>query len=77
MNKLRARTIFSDATCTVTAIERLTLRSGTLGRGLFVSGSLRPTAVIVKLGERIYALDMAAQAVDPDCVELPAGFDLE
>jgi len=77
MTRLRARTVFSDDTLTVTAIEKLALRSDTFERGCFFSGSLRPVAVIVKLPDRTYALDMAAQALDLDHVELPAGFDLE
>lgn len=77
MTRLRARTVFSDDTVTVTAVEKLALRSGTLRRGSFFCGSLRPVAVIVKLPDRTYALDMAAQALDLDHAELPAGFDLE
>ncbi|MGB5331206.1 MAG: hypothetical protein WBM80_04930 [Woeseiaceae bacterium] len=77
MTRLRARTVFCDDTLTVTAVEKLALRSGTLERGCFFCGSLRPVAVIVKLPDRTYALDMAAQGLDLDHVELPAGFDLE
>jgi dihydrodipicolinate reductase len=77
MTTLRARTVFSDDTLTVTAVEKLALRSDTFERGRFLSGSLRPVAVIVKLPDRTYALDMAAQELDLDHVELPPGFDLE
>ncbi|MGB5257934.1 MAG: hypothetical protein WBN44_11820 [Woeseiaceae bacterium] len=77
MTGLRARTVFSDQKLTVTAIEKLALSSDTFGRGGLLSGSLRPIAVIVKLPDRTYALDMAAQELDLDDVELPAGFDLE
>lgn len=77
MTRLRARTVFSNDTITVTAIEKLALRSDIIERGCLFSGSLRPVAVIVKLADRTYALDMAAQGLDLDDVELPAGFDLE
>jgi hypothetical protein len=77
MTRLRARTVFSDDTITVTAVEKLALRSDILERGCFFSGSLWPVAVIVKLADRTYALDMAAQGLDLDDVELPAGFELE
>lgn len=77
MTKLRARTVFSDDTVTVTAVEKLALQSDRLNRGCFMSGSLQPVAVIVKTPDRTYALDMAAQLLDLDQVELPAGFDLE
>jgi hypothetical protein len=77
MTRLRARTVFSDDAVTVTAVEKLALHSDTLGRVCFLSASLRPTAVIVQLPDRSYALDMAAQPLDLDEVELPAGFNLE
>jgi dihydrodipicolinate reductase len=77
MTKLRARTVFSDDTLTVTAVEKLALQSDRLNRRCFLSGSLQPVAVIVKTPDRTYALDMAAQLLDLDQVELPAGFDLE
>jgi hypothetical protein len=77
MTRLRARTVFSDDKFTVTAVEKLALRSDALGRGRFFSGSLRPIAVIVRLPDRTYTLDLAAQGLDLDHVELPAGLDLE
>ena len=77
MTRLRARTVFSDDTVTVTAVEKLALQSDRLNRGCFMSGSLQPVAVIVKTPDETYALDMAAQPLDLDQVELPAGFDLK
>ena len=77
MTRLRARTVFSDDTLTVTAVEKLALQSDTLECVCFLSGSLQPVAVIVKTPDKVFALDMAAQPLDLDQVELPTGFDLE
>jgi len=77
MDRLRAKTVFSDDTLTVTAIEKLELRTDTLNRRRFLFGSLQPIAVIVTAPHETYALDMAAQPVGLDEVELPADFDLE
>ena len=40
-----------------------------------MTGSVKPIAVIVKEPGRTYALDMAAQPVDIDRMELPADFE--
>jgi dihydrodipicolinate reductase len=77
MTRLRARTVFSDDTLTVTAVEKLALQSDKLNRKCFLIGSLQPVAVIVKTPDRTYTLDLAAQPLDLDQVELPAGLDLE
>jgi hypothetical protein len=66
MASVRARIVFSDEKVTVTAIESVELRAGQSHRRRFVTGSLKPIAVIVKEPGRTYALDMAAQPVDVD-----------
>jgi hypothetical protein len=77
MTTLRARTVYSDDTLTVTAVEKLALCREAFERGCFFSASLRPVAVIVKLPDRTCAFDMAAEELELDNLELPAGFDLE
>ena len=73
MARLRARTVFSDDTFTVTAIEKLAFRTDKFNRRCMLFGSLEPTAVIVTTPHKTYALDMDAQPVDLDQLELPAG----
>ena len=70
MTTLRARTVFSGERLTVTAIESLQLSEVRRQRGRLVIGSLKPVAVIVREPGRTYALDMDAQPVDVDQVNL-------
>ena len=75
MTTVRAKTVFSDAKLTVTAIESVDFQTVKTNRRRHVTGSVKPIAVIVKEPGRTYALDMAAQRVDIDRLELPADFE--
>lgn len=77
MASVRTTPIFSAAGLTVTAVESVEFRSEGSQCRRFVTGSLRPVAVIVREQDRTYALDMAAQPVDIDALGLPADFDSE
>lgn len=77
MASVRTRPIFSDARLAVTAVESMEFQSEQWGRSRFVTGSLRPIAIIVRDQGRTYALDMAAQPVDIDELNLSASFDSE
>lgn len=77
MAGVRTRTLFSDNELTVTAVESVEFQTDRSRRRRFVTGSLRPVAVIVREQDRTYALDMAAQPVDIDRMDLPADFALE
>lgn len=77
MASVRTRPIFSAAGLRVTAVESVEFRSQGSKRRRFVTGSLRPIAVIVREQDRTYALDMAAQPVDIDELGLPADFNSE
>lgn len=77
MTTVRARTVFSDDKRTVTAIESLQFRADKTNCPRHVTASLRPVAVIVREQDRTYALDMTAQPVDIDRLDLPADFELE
>ena len=77
MSMLRAKTVFGDGKVTVTAIEALELQAGTEHPGRYVTGILRPIAVVVKEPGRSRAFDMAGQPVDIQGLDLPTGLDLE
>ena len=77
MTTVRARTVFSDEMFTVTAIESLEFRTQGTNRRRQVIASLKPIAVIVRERDKTYALDMAAQPVDIDRLDLPADFKLD
>ena len=77
MASVRTRPIFSDTWLTVTAVESVEFQSEHWGRRRFVTGGLRPIAIIVKEQDKTYALDMDAQPVDIDELGLPADFDSE
>jgi hypothetical protein len=70
MTTLRARTVFSDEKVTVTALELLDFRTDKLNHVRYVTGDLRPMAIIVKERDRTYALDMAAQPIDIERLDL-------
>ena len=76
MDSLRATVLFSDDTLTVTVVESLLLRTDRSNRGRFLFASLRPVAVVVKARGRTYALDMNAQPVDIDRLDLPPDFEV-
>lgn len=77
MNKLRARTVFADQRLTVTAVESLAFQAGGAGHGRFLTVHLEPIAIIVRQQDRTYALDMGAQSLDLDSLNLPADVDLK
>lgn len=72
MTSVRERTVFSDGRFTVTAVESLEFRADRTDRHRLVTGSLRPVVVIVREPDRSYALDMDAQPVDIDKIDLPS-----
>ena len=75
MTTVRAKTVYSDERLTVTAVESLEFRADRTNRGRHVTGSVKPIAVIVRQPDRTYALDMAAQPLDIDQMDLPADFE--
>ena len=77
MTKVRARTIFSDQRLTVTAVESLEFRTDRSNYARYLLVSLKPIAIIVTEPDRTYALDLAAQRVDIDRLDLPPDFNLE
>jgi dihydrodipicolinate reductase len=72
MNKVRARTLFANKRFTVSAVELLELRTDKTSRVRFMTGSLKPIAVIVNEADRAFAFDMEGQPVDIDRLNLPA-----
>ena len=72
MATVRTRVILSDKKLTVTAVEFLEFRADGTNHRRFMTASLKPIAVIVREPDRIYALDMAAQPVDIDRLDLPS-----
>ena len=77
MPRVRQRTIFSDDRLTVIAVERLEFRTDRLDHRRLVTGSLKTVAVIVTAPDRTYALDMNAQPVDIDTMDLPTDIESE
>ncbi len=77
MASVRTRTVFADQRRTVTAVESVDFRTDLSRRRRFFIGSLRLIAVIVREPDRIYALDIAAQPIDIEQIELPDDFDME
>ena len=67
---LRARTVFADDRLKVAVIESLELNSVRRCGGALVTGSLKPIAVIVRQPGRAYALDMDAQPLDLEQLDL-------
>jgi hypothetical protein len=63
MAKLRERSVFADQRFTVTAVESLVLETSRTNHGRFMSGRLKPIAVIVKERDRTYELDMDADPI--------------
>jgi hypothetical protein len=74
MTTLRARTVYADDKLTVTAVESLAFHADRTKARRFVTASLAPIAIIVRKTDRTYALDMDAQPVDIDALDLPADF---
>jgi hypothetical protein len=70
MTTLRARTVFSDEKVTVTTLELLEFRTDRTNHLRYVTGDLRPMAIIVKEPDRTYAFDMAAQPIDIERLDL-------
>ena len=63
MASLRERSVFADHRLTVTAVESLELEITRTNHGRFMSGRLKPIAVIVKEADRTYALNMDADPI--------------
>ena len=76
MDRLRARTLFSNQRLTVAAVESLDFQAGRSNQRTFLIGSLKPIAILVTESDRTYALGMDAQPVDIDRLDLPADFEL-
>ena len=74
MDKLRARTVYAGEGLTVSTVESLSLQTGGASHRHFLVGRLEPIAVIVRQDDETYALDMGAQVIDIDSLNLPAGF---
>ena len=64
MATVRARSLYSGEQLTVTAMELFEARIDRAHSARFVTGSLKPIAVIVRERDRIYALDMTGRSVD-------------
>ena len=64
MATVRARSLYSGEQFTVTAMELFEARIDRANSRRFVTGSLKPIAVIVRERDRIYALDMTGRPVD-------------
>ena len=64
MATVRARSLYSDEQFTVTAMELFEAQIDRANSRRFVTGSLKPIAVIVRERDRIYALDMTGRPVD-------------
>ena len=77
MATVRARSLYSDEQFTVTAMELFEARIDRANSRRFVTGSLKPIAVIVREPDRTYAIDMAGQPVGIHRMDLPADFELE
>jgi riboflavin synthase alpha subunit len=60
MAERREKVVFADQRLTVSAVESVELRICKTDHGHFMTGHLKPTAVIVKESDRTYALDMDA-----------------
>lgn len=71
MIRVRTNTVFSGHDLTVTAVESVELLTDRSARRSFLIGSLEPIAVIVETPDSTYALDMAAQPVDIETLNLP------
>ncbi len=70
MTTLRERTVFSDEKRTVSTLELLEFRTDRTNHLRYVTGDLRPMAIIVKEADRTYAFDMAAQPIDIERLNL-------
>ena len=64
MATVRARSLYSGEQLTVTAMELFEARIDRANSKRFVTGSLKPIAVIIRERDRIYALDMTGRPVD-------------
>ena len=68
MDRLRTNIVFDDHRFTVTVLQSLEFRTGSLDHKRFLMGSSKPIAVIVAEPDRSYALDMDARLVDVDSI---------
>jgi len=66
MDRLRTNIVFDDQRFTVTVVQSLELQTGSLKHKRFLTGSLKPIAVIVKEPDRSSVLDLDAQSVEVD-----------
>ncbi len=66
MDRRRTDIVFDDQRFTVTVVQSLEFQTGSWNHKRFLTGSLKPIAVIVKEPGRSYAFDMDAQSVDID-----------
>jgi hypothetical protein len=63
---LRTRTVWADQKLEVTAVESLEFRIDKANHGRFITGGLKPVAVIVREADRTYAFDMDGHPADID-----------
>lgn len=66
MDRLSTNVVFDDQRFTVTVVQSLEFRTGSLNHKRFLTGSLKPVAVVVKEPDRSYVLDMDGQSGDID-----------
>ena len=66
MGGLRTNIVFDDQRFTVTVVQSQEFRTGSSDHKRFLTGSLKPVAVIVKEPDRYYVLDMDARSIDID-----------
>ena len=64
MVTVRARSLYFGEQFTVTAMELFEARIESANGRHFMTGSMKPIAVIVRERDRIYALDMTGRPVD-------------
>ena len=68
MDRLHTNIVFDDQRFTVTVVQSLEIRTGSSSHKRFLTGNLKPIAVIVKEPDRSYVLDMDARSVDIDSI---------
>ena len=64
MDRLRTNIVFDDQRFAVTVVQSLEFRTGSWNHKRFLTGSLKPIAVVVKEPGRSYAFDMDARSTD-------------
>jgi hypothetical protein len=74
MTNLSARRVFANEKRTVSVLVSIALETDTANGRHLLTGSLTPIAVIVREAGRTYAVDMDAQPVDVEQLDLPTEF---